>query len=87
MAVESESREGRGGGEAEAECELSINFVAHQRLVSVFGFSGFEKMKCIFSIAPVGHLEKSWECFSLRNTYQTLALEAPNAEPTRLVYC
>jgi len=26
----------------------------------------FEKMKCIFSIAPVGNLEKSWECFSLR---------------------
>ena len=26
----------------------------------------FEKMKCIFSIAPVGNLEKSRECFSLR---------------------
>jgi len=25
----------------------------------------FEKMKCIFSIAPVGKLEKSRECFSL----------------------
>jgi len=25
----------------------------------------FEKMKCIFSIAPVGNLEKSRECFSL----------------------
>ena len=23
----------------------------------------FEKMKCIFSIAPVGNLEKSRECF------------------------
>ena len=26
----------------------------------------FEKMKYIFSIAPVGNLEKSRECFSLR---------------------
>ena len=26
----------------------------------------FEKMKCIFSIAPVGKLEKSWECFTER---------------------
>jgi len=25
-----------------------------------------EKMKCIFSIAPVGNLEKSRECFLLR---------------------
>ena len=33
----------------------------------------FEKMKCIFSIAPVGKLEKSRECFSLWNTYRTLA--------------
>ena len=33
----------------------------------------FEKMKCIFSIAPVGKLEKSRECFSLRNTHRTLA--------------
>ena len=24
----------------------------------------FEKMKCIFSIVPVGFLEKLWECFS-----------------------
>ena len=30
------------------------------------GFGAFEKMKCIFSIAPVGILEKSRECFSLR---------------------
>ena len=33
----------------------------------------FEKVKCIFSIAPVGNLEKSQECFSLRNTHRTLA--------------
>ena len=31
----------------------------------------FEKMKCIFSIAPVGKLEKSRECFLLRNTHRT----------------
>ena len=30
-------------------------------------------MKCIFSIAPVGNLEKSRECFLLRNTHRTLA--------------
>ena len=47
----------------------------------------FEKMKCIFSIALVGSLEKSWECFSLRNTHPTLAIEAPDAEAVRLVYC
>jgi len=35
----------------------------------------FEKMKCIFSIAPVEKLEKSWD--------QTLALETPDAEPAR----
>jgi len=28
------------------------------------GSGGFEEIKCIFSIAPVGNLEKSWECFS-----------------------
>jgi len=33
----------------------------------------FEKMKCIFSIVPVGKLEKSREYFSLRNTHRTLA--------------
>ena len=38
----------------------------------------FEKMKCIFSIAPVGNLEKSRECFSL-------ASGAPDAESERLV--
>jgi len=31
----------------------------------------FEKMKCIFSIAPVGSLAKSREYFSLRNTHGT----------------
>ena len=37
------------------------------------GFGTFEKIQCIFSIAPVGSLEKSRECFS------TLCVEAPNA--------
>ena len=36
----------------------------------------FEKMKCIFSIVPVGKLEKSRECFSPRNTHRTLAVGA-----------
>ena len=45
----------------------------------------FEKMKCIFSIALVGNLEKSRECLSLRNTHRTLATKAPDAEPVRPV--
>ena len=32
-------------------------------------------------------LEKLRECFWLRNTHQTLAAEAPDAEPTRPVCC
>ena len=36
------------------------------------GFDAFVKMECIFSIAPVENLEKSPECFSLKNTHQTL---------------
>ena len=47
----------------------------------------FEKMKCIFSIASVGSLEKSWECSSLRNTLRTLTVEAPDVEATRPVCC
>ena len=47
----------------------------------------FEKMKCLFSIAPVGTLEKSRECSSQRNTHRTLAFEAPDAEAERLVWC
>jgi len=45
----------------------------------------FEKMKSIFSIAPMGNLEKSRECFSLRNTHRTLVAEAPDAMSVRLV--
>ena len=32
-------------------------------------------------------LEKSWECFSLRNTHRTLTAEASDNEPTRSVCC
>ena len=34
-------------------------------LREVLVFGAFEKIKCIFSIAPVVNLEKSRECFSL----------------------
>jgi len=51
------------------------------------GFDAFEKIKCIFSIAPVGNLEKSWKCFSLRNTHRTLVLAAPDAGLERPVWC
>jgi len=37
----------------------------------------FEKMKCIFSIAPMGNLEKLWECFlhrTLAQRHRTLGL-------------
>jgi len=37
----------------------------------------FEKIKCIFSIAPVGNLEKLW----------TQVLAAPDAAPARSVRC
>jgi len=33
------------------------------RGVGFLGFGDFEKIKCIFSIAPMGNLEKSRECF------------------------
>ena len=51
------------------------------------GFGAFEKIKCIFSITPVGNLEKLWECFSPRNTHRTLVLAAPNAGPERPMWC
>jgi len=51
------------------------------------GSALFKKMKCIFSIAPVGNLEKSRECSSLRNTHWTLAVEAPDVEALRPVCC
>ena len=38
-------------------------------------------MNCIFSIAPVGKLDKSRECFS----HRTLASGAPDAESERPV--
>ena len=39
------------------------------------GFGAFEKIKCIFSIAPVGTLEKLRDCSSLRNTHRTLVID------------
>jgi len=46
----------------------------------------FEKIKCIFSIAPVENLEKSRECFSLRKHSPDAGPEAPNVVSVRLVY-
>jgi len=51
----------------------------------VFDLALLEKMKCIFSIALVENLEKSQECFSLKNTHRTLVVEAPDAMSVRLV--
>jgi len=45
----------------------------------------FEKVKCISSLAPLGKLDKSRECFSLRNTHRTLASGAPDTESERPV--
>jgi len=44
-------------------------------------------MKCISFFAPVGRLEKSRECSSLRNTHRTLVVEAPDAEVVCPVCC
>ena len=51
--------------------------------VGTLGGDAFEKIKCIFSIAPVGNLEKLRECFS----HRTLVLAAPDAGPERPVWC
>ena len=40
------------------------------------------KIKCIFSIVPVGNLEKERKCFSVENTHRTLSAEAPDAGPS-----
>ena len=45
----------------------------------------FEKMKCIFSIAPEGNLVKSRECFSLRKHSPDAGSEAPDAVYERQV--
>jgi len=50
-----------------------------ERGVGSAGFGALEKIKCIFSIAPVGNLEKSRECFSVGNTHRTFYAEAPDA--------
>ena len=49
------------------------------------GSALFEKMKCIFSIAPEGNLVKSRECFSLRKHSPDAGLEAPDAVSERPV--
>jgi len=51
------------------------------------GFGAFEKILCIFSIAPVGILEKLRGVFLLRNTHWTLVLAAPDAGPERPLWC
>ena len=56
-----------------------FRFLSPSRRACEVGFSAFEKIKCIFSIAPVGILGKSRECFSLRNTHRTQCAEAPDA--------
>jgi len=43
------------------------------------GFDAFEKMKRIFSIAPVESLRLLRECFTQRNTHRTLCVEPPDA--------
>ena len=53
--------------------------LAHFEKEVEFDSTLFKKMKCIFSIAPVGVLEKSRECFSVGNTHRTLCAEAPDA--------
>jgi len=55
-----------------------FGFLSPSRRACEAGFSAFEKIKCIFSFAPVESLEKSQECFSM---------EAPDAKPVRLVCC
>ena len=59
----------------------------HMLVYTLWYSALFEKMKCMFSIAPVGNLEKSRECSSLRNTHRTLAVEASDAEAMHPVCC
>ena len=58
---------------------MFVKMLTHMHMVVYTGFGAFEKNKCIFSIAPVGSLEKSRECFSVGNTHRTLCAEAPDA--------
>jgi len=46
-------------------------------------FNALEKMKCIFSIAPVESLEKSRECFSLEKYSPDAGLEGTRRWPRR----
>jgi len=61
--------------------------MAKYTLIPSAGFDVFEKITCIFSIAPMGSLEKSREYFSLRNTHRTQVLAAPDAASARPVRC
>ena len=58
----------KGGGVPRVE--RSVGFSSQRE--NVFE-NAFEKIECIFFVAPVGNLEKSRECILLRNTHQTLA--------------
>jgi len=59
--------------EVEVEGYRGVGFLSPSRRVCEAGFNAFEKVKCLVYIAPVGSLEKSRECFSLRDTHWTLA--------------
>jgi len=59
---------------------MFVKMLTHAHLSALF-----EKMKCIFSIAPVGNLVKSWECFSLRKHSPDAGSEAPDAVSERPV--
>jgi len=77
----------KGGGVPRVERSVGGKFVRKWLFASSAGFGAFEKIKSIFSIAPVENLEKSRKCFSLRNTHRTLELVAPDAGPERPVWC
>ena len=64
---------------------MEVEFLGLSGVWVPSGVGAFEKIKCIFSIAPVRNLEKLQECFSPRNTHQTLVLAAPDAGPERPV--
>jgi len=66
---------------------MIMKMLTHLHMLVHTGFDAFEKMKYIFSIALVECLEKSPDCFSLKNTHRTLWPQAPDAEPMRPVCC
>jgi len=52
---------GVASSEANSFGKMFMKMLTHLHMVV---YDAFEKIKCIFSIALVGNLEKSWECFS-----------------------